>query len=283
MGVTAQEEECFVNRYAYKPFKFFALTMATTWVAWSLAAYFSYQPGKEPVQMLLTIFGSVAPSIVSLFMIYGSGNRALRQDFAGRLFRVKRVGLPYLPATLLLFPVALMAAVAVSLLFGKSTAQFTLVSELSLMIPILAPTFEEIGWRGYGVDSLRSKYNLLTSSLLFSLIWAAWHVPLFFTKGYYQNELWQMGIPYVLNFFVSLVPFSIILNWLYDKTNRSVLVAVLFHIVAVVCPEAFRVEESTKFIQTAILLVVAGVIVARERGLFTAQPSRGLSESRRAA
>ena len=236
----------------------------STWVTWSLAAYFSYQTGKEPIQMLLTIAGSVAPSVVGLFMIYGSGNRALKQDFLSRLFQVNRVGLGYLLTTLLLFPASLMLATAISVLFGKSPTQFMLVDGLSLMIPILAPTFEEIGWRGYGVDSLEGRHNLLTTSLLFALVWALWHVPLFFTSGYYQNELWKMGIPYVLNFFVSLVPFSIILNWLYHKTNRSILLAILFHIVAVVCPEAFRVEESTKFIQTGILLVVAAVIVAKD-------------------
>jgi membrane protease YdiL (CAAX protease family) len=168
-------------------------------------------------------------------------------------------------------------------LFGGSSTQFKLVEQLSLMIPILAPTFEEIGWRGYAVDSLRSKHNLLTTSLLFALLWALWHVPLFFTNGYYQHELWQMGIPYVLNFFVSLVPFTIVLNWLYYKTKRSILVAILFHVVTVVCPEAFRVEESTKFIQTAILLVLAAVVVAKDRALFTVRSSPILVRPQRAA
>ncbi|HYF80955.1 MAG TPA: type II CAAX endopeptidase family protein [Symbiobacteriaceae bacterium] len=272
-----------MTAYTYKPLKFFALTLLISWVAFSLAAYFSYQPGQEPLQMIVTIAGSNVPFIVGLFMIYGSGNSALKQDYPRRLLRVNRAGLWGLPTALLLFPAALMLAVAISVLFGKSADQFKLVSELSLLIPILAPTFEELAWRGYGVDSLRSRYNLLQTSLLFSLVWGLWHVPMFFGNGYYQNELWQMGIPYVLNFFVSLVPFTIILNWLYYKTNRSILTAILFHIVAVVAPEAFGVEESTKFMQTGILLIVAAGIVVKDLAFFTADASPNPIDTRRAA
>lgn len=270
-----------MNGYTYKPWKFFALTILITWAAWFLAAYFSYQTGKEPLMLMATIAGSNVPFVVGLFMIYGSGSKALKRDYLSRLVRVG--DLRYLPTVPLLLPASLLVAVAISVLFGQSTTQFALVNELSLLIPILAPTFEELAWRGYGVDSLRSKYNLLTTSLLFALLWALWHVPMFFINTTYQNELWKMGIPYVLNFFVSLLPFSIIVNWLYYKTNRSILAGILFHVVAVICPEAFQVAESTKFIQTAVLLVIAVVIVAKDRAFFADHGASSLSESRRSA
>ncbi|HYG60039.1 MAG TPA: CPBP family intramembrane glutamic endopeptidase, partial [Symbiobacteriaceae bacterium] len=133
------------------------------------------------------------------------------------------------------------------------------------------------------VDSLRSRYNLLTTSLLFALLWGLWHVPMFAVNTTYQHELWKMGIPYVLNFFVSLLPFTIIVNWLYYKTNRSILTAILFHVVAVVSPEAFSVEESTKFIQTGILLVIAVAIVVKDRAFSSAYSAPNLIESRRSA
>jgi uncharacterized protein len=272
-----------VNQYAYKPVKFFAFTISITWVLYFLAVYFSYQPGQESMQFLLTAAGGIAPSVVGLFMIYGSGSTAMKQDFLSRLLQVNRVGLRYLPGILFLVPVSLLAATAISVLFGQSPTQFRLVSELSLLVPVLAPTFEEIAWRGYGVDSLRSRHNLLTTSLLFALLWALWHVPLFFGNGYYQHELWKMGLPYVLNFFVSLVPFSIILNWLYYKTNRSILTGILYHVAAVITPEAFGVEDSTKFIQTAILVLVAVGIVAKDRAFFSSHSSPTLIESRHSA
>lgn len=269
-----------MNNYTYRPWKFFALSISITWVLYCVAVYFSYQPGQEGMQILWTAAGGIAPSVVGLFMISGSGDKALKRDYASRLLRLNGAGLRYLPITLLLFPLSLLAAAAISLLFGKSPDQFRLVSEVSLMIPILAPTFEELAWRGYGVDSLRSRYNLLQTSLVFALLWALWHVPLFFGNGYYQHELWQLGIPYVLNFFVSLVPFSIILNWLFYKTNRSILVGILYHIASVISPMTFNVEESTKFMQTALLIVVAVLIYVKDRAFFTAPSSSNLIESR---
>lgn len=268
-----------MNRYAYKPWKFYALALAISWAAWFLAAYFSYQTGKEPFMLLSMIAGSNVPFVVGLFMIYGSGSAALKQDYVSRLLRVNRDSLRYLPIILLLLPVSLLVAVAISVLFGRSPAQFTLAGELSLLIPILAPTFEELGWRGYGLDSLRSRYNLLTTSLLFALLWGLWHVPMFLVNTTYQHELWQMGIPYALNFFVSLVPFTIIVNWLYYKTNRSILSAILFHVIAVIAPEAFNVEESTKFIQTGILVVVAVGIMAKDRAFFSAHSAAEHSQA----
>ncbi len=107
----------------------------------------------------------------------------------------------------------LFLATTVSLLFGQPLDQFQLANQfmilqgqnmLSLGIMVLAPLMEELGWRGYGVDSLRSRLNLFKTSLLFGLLWALWHVPLFFIQGYYQNTLWNTSLVYVANFFISI-------------------------------------------------------------------------------
>jgi membrane protease YdiL (CAAX protease family) len=67
----------------------------------------------------------------------------------------------------------------------------------SLIVPlVLAPAMEKIGWRGYGIDSLRAHFNLLSTSMMFALLWGLWHLPLFFIKGYYQYELWQSSFIY---------------------------------------------------------------------------------------
>ncbi len=51
-----------------------------------------------------------------------------------------------------------------------------------MVILFLAPTLEELGWRGYGVDSLRSKFSLFKTTMLFAVIWGLWHLPLFFIQ-----------------------------------------------------------------------------------------------------
>jgi membrane protease YdiL (CAAX protease family) len=260
----------------YKPTRFFVITFLLTWICGFIAAYFSYQPGGQTLQVLFMIPGLFAPFIAALIMISGANHRALRKDFWERL-SLRKIKLSYLPVILLIMPFALFLATALSVLFGHSADQFRLSSGfaimggqalLSLIILFLAPTFEELGWRGYGVDSIRSRFNLFTTSLLFGVLWGLWHVPLFFTNGYYQHELWTTSIVYVINFFAQVLVATIVMNWVYYRNNRSIIAAILFHFMLNLFSVLFQTEQFTKCIITIVLLVISVVVVARNRAFF---------------
>jgi len=181
------------------------------------------------------------------------------------------------PVILLVMPVSLFLATIFSLLFGQSARQFQLSSEfkivdgqvlLSVLILFLAPALEELGWRGYGVDSIRSKFYLFKTTLIFAFLWALWHLPLFFIHGYYQNELWNTNILYVINFFVSILPATILMNWMYYKNNRSISAAILFHFLFNLFSVLFQTEQFTKCILTIILLVFSVIVIKMEKELF---------------
>lgn len=42
---------------------------------------------------------------------------------------------------------------------------------------------EEIGWRGYALPRLSERFGLPISSIVLGMIWATWHLPLFFFPG----------------------------------------------------------------------------------------------------
>ena len=264
------------TNHVYKPERFFLIVFLITWISWFIAAWFSYQQGMQGLQLLFMVPGLLAPFIAVGVMISGVKNKALRKDFWKRL-SLKRIKLGYLPAILLIMPIALFLATAVSLLFGHSVNQFLLSSDytildgqvlVSILILFLAPTFEELGWRGYGVDSIRNKFNLFKTTLIFAALWALWHLPLFFIHGYYQNELWNMGIVYVINFIVSILPATILMNWMYYKNNRSIIAAILFHFTFDLFSVLFQTEQFTKCIITLILLVISLVIILRDKAFF---------------
>jgi uncharacterized protein len=267
-----------------KPARFFLITFLITWISWFIAAWLSYQPGMQGLQLLFMVPGLLAPFIAVGVMISGAKNKVLRKDFWDRL-SLKKIKPCYLPAILLIMPFTLFLATALSLLFGQSANQFTLSSEfkimdgqvlLSILILFLAPTFEELGWRGYGVDSIRSKFNLFKTTLIFALIWALWHLPLFFIRGYYQNELWNTSIVYVINFFVSILPATILMNWLYYKNNRSIPAAILSHFTLNLFSVLFQTEQFTKCLITIILLVISMVIILKDKAFFfTSQEYKG--------
>ena len=73
---------------------------------------------------------------------------------------------------------------------------------------------------------------------------------------------------------VSVLPFMILMNWLYYRCGRSILVAIVFHVSANVGNELFLTHPDTKVIQTGLLLIVSAVVLWRERRLFFTRPLR---------
>ncbi|HLP30479.1 MAG TPA: CPBP family intramembrane glutamic endopeptidase [Geothrix sp.] len=266
-----------IEKYRH-PFVFYGLATAIPWAFWFAAAWVSHLTPAGPMLALaaglLGILGLLAPTLIALRMIWP--DRSMRADLMGRLVGLQGVKPFYLFLTCFLMLGSILLAQAVSVAFGYSADQFTLRGESSFsaglfpgwFLLILAPLVEELAWHSYGTDCLRQRMNLLKASLLFALFWGLWHLPLGFIKDYYHANVAESGALYSLNFLVSLFPFVILMNWLYYKSNRSVLVAIVFHITAGVFNEMFATHPDSKVIQTGLLLVLAAVVVVKERDFF---------------
>ena len=259
----------------YKPAGFFLIAFLISWAAWFSSAYFSTQAGMEGWQVLFMNLGIFGPFIATLIMFYRSKNPELWGDYWNRLRDFKRIDPATVPIMLFLMPAVILVSILLSLLFGKSAAQFAVSTQFGfsagfmpvLLILILAPAMEEMGWRGYGMDSLRSRSNLFIASLWFALLWALWHLPLFFIRHYYHNQLLSNWV-YTANFFVSVFPMAFIINWLYYRNNRSVIACFLFHLSADITMGMFHAEQFTKCIATVVMILIAVLIVIADRKLF---------------
>lgn len=84
---------------------------------------------------------------------------------------------------------------------------------------------EEVGWRGFALPRLQAKSNALTSSLILTLFWAIWHLPLFFFRPGFMTMDIGGGFGWVF----SLLTGSILLTWLYNSSRGSILVCAVFH------------------------------------------------------
>ena len=265
--------------FRYKPFKFYFLTLLITWIALFTAAYFSYNENLTSYKYVFIYIAMLIPFTIAMFMIFGSGNDELKKDFRNRLINLKLIRPKYLLFILLIMPVTLVLATAISLLFGQPVGQFALSPSFSMMGGtaitvlflgiILAPTFEELGWRGYGVDSLAKKgRSLFKSTLIFGLLWNLFHIPLFFINGYYHYEILHANIIYALNFIVSVFAMAFLANWIYYKNNRSIPANILFHAVMNLFFSLFQTEQFTKCIITVILLAVSAIIILKDKPLW---------------
>lgn len=272
--------------YEYKPVKFFIITYLITWVSWFLSAYFSYKPNGESFYVALMLPGLIAPFGVALWMILSSKNADLKKGFKDKLFNLKLIRFSSIPAILFIMPAAVVISILISTLFGQSIDQLHFAGKFSfsagfapvLLVLFLAASFEELGWRSYAMDSLLGKRNYFFATMIFSFLWAFWHFPLFFIKGYYHNELFNMNILYAINFMVSVFPMAFIISWICRRNSGSITAAILFHFIINISQEATLITPFTKCLETVVLIVIAVVIVLLNKEMFFGNTKRAGNE-----
>lgn len=266
-----------LNLYRH-PLRFYLLATMIPWVCWFVAGYLSHLPGKSGLSdlmiPLLGLFGLSAPMLIALGLM--RGDAALREDILRRLISLRGISPGLLVFAALFMLGSILAAQAVSLLFGYSSDQFRITGEFTFssgvfpvwLLLVVAPTIEELGWHSYGTDCLRQRFNLLATSLIFALYWGLWHLPLSSIEGYYHSNVVETGWIHGVNFLVSIFPLVVIMNWLYYKTGRNILVTVIFHVTAGYFNEIFATHPDTKVIQTGLLTLFAILLVWHQRAMF---------------
>lgn len=265
-----------ISNFAYKPVFYFFTTFIATYVLWFAGAYISFQENISHLYMLLMLPGLMAPFFISVVMIWTSKKTELKTDFVNRLINPRLIRLKTLPAFLLIMPLSVLASIIISLSFGESISQIRVSEGFSfssgfipvLLLLLLAATFEELGWRGYAFDSLQSRYNYLTASIIFSLLWSLWHFPLIFVKDSYQYEIFHQNIWFGVNFFISIIPMGVIISWICIKNRKSVIAAIVFHFVINMSQEILEITQTTKCIQTVVLAIAVVLIVIIEKETF---------------
>jgi len=257
---------------------FFGLATLIPWALWFLAGYISHIETANMVSQkwasIIAFMGLLAPVVIVLFLT--KNNKVLQRDLQKRLFNFKGIKSTYFVLTFILMPMSILLAQAVSLLFGYSIEQFQLSESFSFtsgvfpvwFMLIIAPLLEELAWHSYGTDSLRSHYNLFTTSVLFAFFWGIWHLPLSGINHYYHSNLLEEGWIYSLNFLVSLFPFVIIMNWIYYKTNRNIILPIIFHIAAGYFNEVFATHPMSKVIQTGLMTIFSIYIIINDKAFF---------------
>jgi uncharacterized protein len=196
---------------------FFLLAFVLAWWAWPLrAAGISYEPGFVPAAPLLAalIVLGVAEGWAGLRDL---GARLLRWRVGWRWYAVA-VGLP-------LTVIAGTAWINVTIfdangpaLSALSWSSFAMLFALRLVNPMDGPIGEEPGWRGYAIPRMQTHRSPLTTAVILGVLVAAWHLPIFLMGG---GGLIGLPTTFVI---------TIVYVWLFNHTNGSVLLTVLFHV-----------------------------------------------------
>ena len=154
--------------------KFFGLTYAISWVLWTLVALI---PPGTPLRTAFFLPGTITPALVALWLA------PRRQELIDRVLRWQVPGRWYVFAIGYFAIVKLAAAIVHRIVAGvwpalEPAPWFLFVLGLLVSTPVQAG--EEIGWRGYALPRLTERFGLGAASAMLGVIWAAWHLPLFF-------------------------------------------------------------------------------------------------------
>ena len=244
---------------------FLGLAFGVAWLAWGLAHPDVQRAlGVSIPPRLLIGLGTAAPSTVALAM-------AVRHGTAGTLLAqlvLWRVHPGWYAVAILGPAVLMLAAMAGHVLLGGALppypppARWPLVAVNFVAVVLIAgPLGEELGWRGLALPVLRDRLGLLAAAVVIGVIWAVWHLPLFFLPGSLQSELpWGW-------FGLQTVALSLVLSFVYEKTGHSLLLPVLLHASINTFAGPLRILPSVAgserpFILTVLLAWVAAGLLA---------------------
>ena len=118
------------------------------------------------------------------------------------------------------------------------------------------PLAEELGWRGFLLPRLLDKWSPLKASVILGLIWAGWHINVFFSP----ISTWAL-------FTASAVALSVLMTVLFLHTRGSVLLAIVMHwsvmpgkyIVSSLFPAG---QEPPNWLRAVVAITVAVIVVA---------------------
>ena len=203
-----------MGEYKYRPVRFYAVCFAATWTFWITAAIISKSKNENGIPMLLMLLGLMSPAVTAIITVLTSKSKALKQDLKRKIIGFYRINPLSILAGIIGFMGIVVLSILLSLLFGQSIDQFSFTEDFSfsiggtsaLLTILLAAVIEEIGWRGYGEDSVAAYFSWFTESIIFGFVWALWHLPLFWIEGTYHYGLRELGVGYVLNFLISVSP-----------------------------------------------------------------------------
>ncbi len=129
---------------------------------------------------------------------------------------------------------------------------FTSILSLFIINITSGPLGEELGWRGFIYNELRSKNSLITSAMIIGLAWGLWHFPLWLLSGFQGMDL----LAYILVFMLSIIEVSILIALFYDD-NRNLFFPILIHFLFNFLLNLVKIDLIQLIMYTALFNAVA--------------------------
>ncbi len=220
---------------------FVVLTFALSWTCWFFVPRFTHVglniqlPGHSrhliSIRAVLICLAGLVPGILAIVLSLGLAGRAGRLNLLKQLNPLRARPRCYVFA--ILMPPAILFVGAFLNILDTGTpfsvpASFWQWLKWALTNLALSPLWEELGWRAFLLPRLQTARTSFHASMLITLIWTMWHLPF----KYLDYDETAHGIPFLAffcMFFVSVSALSIILTWLYNISQGSIVPCIILH------------------------------------------------------
>ena len=240
-----------------------------------------------PVSFVFALVALFGPALAASLVTAATEGRPGVRKLLSRL-TVWRIGIvPYALAIGVPLVIAVTTQVVHSIIVGgtlgvTSGTLLPLTAILALLV-----VGEEIGWRGFALPRLLTRFGGLAASLILGTLWAGWHPANATIPGW--QSYWY-GFP---AFLVFVVGQTVFFTWLWNRTLGSLLLMCILHAMVNVSRRLFFVGDQVEQwwlygAGYAVLAVVLTVLYSSRSGAankpgvrFGGRPCLGLRVERR--
>lgn len=231
---------------------FFLIAFLVAWLFFITASLLSNNAEFSTFSRLLIFMGAISPGLVAVSLT------AITRGSEGVKLLINKISFKDTKAMWYIFAITFIAFIKgltalVFFLLYNSWPQFGTtpwyVMLFAIAVSMWVQAGEEIGWRGYALPLMSKKIGLAMSSILLGIIWATWHLPLFYTAA---ADTFNQSFPVYL---LQVTGLSVIMAWLFWKVNGNLLPLIVFHAAINntkdIVPSASKASESPFTLNTS--------------------------------
>jgi membrane protease YdiL (CAAX protease family) len=238
--------------------------------------------GLAPYDSLGHILGVALPAFIVVAAMNGQAGvrdlarRSLRWRVGVRWYLVALFGVP---VAVVLCASAIFGLAPLNALVEKWQLLFTVVLPQLVLLIVFFNLAEEVGWTGFLQARLQERHGPWKACLIVTVPFALFHLPSWMVE--FGLGLAQLHLALALTgiFGVSQLFGRVIIMWLYNNTNQSVLLVGMFHSSFNVTASAFGPfipvpAGSTFLIAAPVVAAAAMLLVVFTKGRLSYEPER---------